>query len=34
MLDYRMARSHWDTIRRNDIELVGVDRACEFLGLT
>jgi RimJ/RimL family protein N-acetyltransferase len=33
MLDYRMARAHWDTIRRDDIELLGVDRAREFLGI-
>lgn len=31
MLSYRMARSHWETIRRDDIELVGVERAREFL---
>ncbi len=31
MLGYRMARAHWETIRRDDIELVGVDRAREFL---
>ena len=33
ILDYRMPRSHWETIRRDDIGLVGVDAACEFLGL-
>jgi RimJ/RimL family protein N-acetyltransferase len=33
MLEYRMARAHWETIRRDDIELVGVERAREFLGL-
>ena len=33
MLGYRMARAHWETIRHDDIELVGVDRAREFLGL-
>ena len=33
MLGYRMARAHWETIRRDDIELVGVDRAREFLGI-
>jgi RimJ/RimL family protein N-acetyltransferase len=33
LLGYRMARSHWETIRRDDIELSGVDRAREFLGV-
>ena len=33
LLGYRMARAHWDAIRRDDIELVGVDRASEFLGI-
>lgn len=33
MLCYRMARARWETIRRDDIELVGVDRAREFLGI-
>jgi RimJ/RimL family protein N-acetyltransferase len=32
-LDYRMGRPHWATIRRDDITLVGVERAREFLGL-
>jgi RimJ/RimL family protein N-acetyltransferase len=32
-LSYRMARAHWETIRRDDIELVGVDSAREFLGI-
>jgi RimJ/RimL family protein N-acetyltransferase len=33
MLGYRMARAHWETIRRDDIELLGIDRAREFLGI-
>ena len=33
MLEYRMARAHWETIRRDDIELVGVEGAREFLGI-
>jgi RimJ/RimL family protein N-acetyltransferase len=33
MLSYRMPRSHWDTMRRDDITLVGVDAARAFLGL-
>ena len=33
LLGYRMARSHWETIRRDDITLVGVDGAREFLGI-
>ena len=33
LLGYRMARADWDAIRRDDIELVGVDRASEFLGI-
>jgi RimJ/RimL family protein N-acetyltransferase len=32
-LRYRMLRAHWETIRRDDIELVGVDRVREFLGM-
>ena len=33
LLGYRMARSHWETIRRDDITVVGADRSREFLGL-
>jgi RimJ/RimL family protein N-acetyltransferase len=33
MLGYRMARTRWEHIRRNDITLHGVDRAREFLGV-
>ena len=33
LLGYRMSRSHWDTIRRDDISLIGVDGARTFLGL-
>ncbi len=33
MLGYRMTRSHWETIRRDDIVLVGVDRARSVLGM-
>jgi RimJ/RimL family protein N-acetyltransferase len=32
ILRFRMHRAHWDTIRRDDITLHGVDRAREFLG--
>jgi RimJ/RimL family protein N-acetyltransferase len=32
-LGYRMGRAHWETIRRDDIELVGVDPAREFLAI-
>jgi RimJ/RimL family protein N-acetyltransferase len=31
---YRMSRAHWSTIRRDDIELAGIEPAREFLGLT
>ena len=34
LLGYRMPRAHWDTIRGDDIELVGVDRARDFLELS
>jgi len=30
-LEFRMPRSHWETIRRDDIELAGVDAALRFL---
>jgi RimJ/RimL family protein N-acetyltransferase len=33
MLGYRMPRAHWETIRRDDITLTGVDAARQFLGL-
>ncbi len=33
MFGYRMPRAHWETVRRDDITLVGVDRAREFLGI-
>jgi RimJ/RimL family protein N-acetyltransferase len=32
-LDYRMRRTHWETIRRDDVVLVGADRARDFLGI-
>jgi len=30
---FRMSRAHWETIRRDDIELVGVEPVLGFLGL-
>ena len=33
MLGYRMPRAQWETIRREDITLTGVDTARQFLGL-
>jgi RimJ/RimL family protein N-acetyltransferase len=33
LLEYRMNRAHWGTIRRGDITLVGVDPVREFLGI-
>ena len=33
MLRYRMTRDHWQTIRRDDIELVGVDAALPMFGV-
>lgn len=33
MLGYRMHRTHWATIRRDDIELVGVEDSRGFLGI-
>jgi RimJ/RimL family protein N-acetyltransferase len=33
MLDFRMSREHWNTIRRDDITLHGLDAAREFLGV-
>jgi RimJ/RimL family protein N-acetyltransferase len=33
IVGFRMPREHWGTIRRNDIELVGVPAAAAFLGL-
>jgi len=33
IVSFRMDRSHWDTIRRDDIELAGVEGACSFLGV-
>jgi RimJ/RimL family protein N-acetyltransferase len=30
---FRMSRAHWETIRRDDIELVGVEPVVGFLGL-
>jgi RimJ/RimL family protein N-acetyltransferase len=33
MLGYRMGRAHWETIRRDDITMVGVERARVFLGV-
>jgi RimJ/RimL family protein N-acetyltransferase len=32
-LEFRMSRRHWDSIRRDDISLHGVDGALTFLGL-
>jgi RimJ/RimL family protein N-acetyltransferase len=32
-LRFRMSREHWDTIRRDDITLHGVEAAAEMLGL-
>jgi RimJ/RimL family protein N-acetyltransferase len=32
-LEFRMSRGHWDSIRRDDISLHGVDGARTFLGL-
>jgi RimJ/RimL family protein N-acetyltransferase len=32
-LDYRMGRTHWETLRRGDITLHGVERTRELLGL-
>ena len=34
MLAYRMDRTHWQSIRRNDITVHGVDRAREFLAIS
>jgi RimJ/RimL family protein N-acetyltransferase len=33
LLAYRMSRAHWETIRSDDIGLVGDERAREFLGV-
>ncbi len=33
LIGYRMGRAHWNTIRRADITLHGVDAAREFLGI-
>ena len=33
IIGYRMPREHWETIRRDDIALDGVEPAREFLGL-
>jgi RimJ/RimL family protein N-acetyltransferase len=33
-LRFRMTRAHWETIRRDDIELVGVEPCLSLLGLT
>ena len=33
LIDLRMFRAHWNTIRRDDITLHGVDAALEFLGV-
>jgi len=30
---FRMGRAHWETIRRDDIEIVGLDAVVDFLGL-
>ena len=32
LIGFRMFRSHWDTLRRDDITLHGVDAARDFLG--
>ena len=33
MVDFRMLRQHWETIRRDDIEIHGMPSARAFLGL-
>jgi hypothetical protein len=33
LLGYRMTRAHWETIRRDDITLHGLERARAFLGI-
>jgi RimJ/RimL family protein N-acetyltransferase len=33
LISFRMFRSHWDTLRRDDITLHGVDAARDFLGV-
>jgi RimJ/RimL family protein N-acetyltransferase len=33
LLRFRMTRDHWESIRRDDIELVGVDACLSLLGL-
>ena len=33
IVGYRMAREHWDTIRRDDVTLIGIDATRDFLGL-
>lgn len=32
--DFRMPRQHWETIRRDDIELIGVDGVRHFLAIS
>jgi RimJ/RimL family protein N-acetyltransferase len=34
LVGFRMARAQWETIRRDDIEMVGVDGAREILAIT
>lgn len=34
LLGYRLPRSHWETIRRNDIEIIGLEGVRDLLGLT
>ena len=34
LLGYRMDRSHWETIRRDDITLAGLEASLPFLGIT
>lgn len=33
LLGYRMPRAHWETIRRDDIEIIGLDGVRDLLGL-
>jgi RimJ/RimL family protein N-acetyltransferase len=33
LVGFRMSRDHWTTIRRDDIELHGVEGACSFLAI-
>ena len=33
LMRFRMTRAHWETIRRDDIELVGIEACLPLLGL-